>query len=139
MFGSYSFKNVSAIFGITEINGWADGDDCLIVTPAQDRFSKVVGAKGDVVRSASNDFSVEITIKLLQTSETNNSLNLLRIADEETGTGVFPFIYTDTSTGESYFVKNAWITKMPTVTRGRNQNVMEWTLHGDNSVFLKEV
>lgn len=138
-FGSYSFKNVNAIFGITEITGWADGDDCLIVTPSQDRFSKVVGAKGDVIRSASNDFSVEITIKLLQTSDTNRALNATRILDEETGTGIAPFIYTNTATGESYFVKNAWISKMPTVTRGRNQNVMEWTLHGDNSVFLSEV
>ena len=139
MFGNYSFKNINAIFGVLEITGWADGDDCLTVEPAQDRFTKVVGAKGEVVRSASNDFSVTITLKLLQSSETNAALNAIRILDDETGTGVLPFIYTDTATGESYFVKNAWIAQMPTVTRGRNQNQMEWVLHGDSSVFLKEL
>jgi len=138
-FGSYSFKNVNAIFGVLEIEGWADGDDALTVEPAQDSFTKVVGANGDVARSSNNDNSVTITIKLLQTSASNAELNTIRITDEETGTGVLPFIYTDTTSGESYFVKNAWIAKKPTVTRGRNQNVMEWVLNGDSSVFLKEV
>lgn len=138
MFGSYSFKDVNAIFGINEITGWADGDDCLIVEPAQDRYTKVVGAKGDVIRSASNDYSVTITIKLLQDSESVAVLNNIRILDEETGTGVLPFIYTNSNTGESYIIQNAWIAQMPTVTRGRNQNNMEFVLHGDKAEFLKE-
>jgi hypothetical protein len=138
MFGSYSFKDVNAIFGINEITGWADGDDVLNIESETDRYSKVVGAKGDVVRSASNDYSVVVTLRLLQTSETNEVLNNIRILDEELGTGVLPFIYTDTNSGESYIIQNAWIAKMPTITRGRNQNIMEWTLHGDKAEFLKE-
>lgn len=137
MFGSYSFKNASAIFGVEEITGWADGDDCLIVEPAQDNWSKVVGAKGDVIRSQSNDKSVTITLKLLQTSESNAILNGIKLLDDELGTGVLPFIYSDTSTGESYLVKNAWIATTPSVTRGRNQNNMEWVLHGDVASYLK--
>lgn len=136
MFGSYSFKNANAIFGIEEITGWADGDDCLIIEPAQDLFTKTVGAKGDVIRTQSNDKSVQITLKLLQTSETNAVLNGIKLLDDELGTGVLPFIYTDTSTGESYIVKNAWIAQMPSVTRGRGQNNMEWVLHGDAAAYL---
>ena len=138
MFGSYSFKNVNAIFGINEIEGWADGDDCLTVEESADRWTKTTGAKGEVIRSQSNDKSVVITIKLLQSSATNAILNGIKILDDETGTGVLPFIYTDTTAGESYIVKNAWISKTPTVTRGRAQNDMEWILHGDSSIFLKD-
>jgi len=136
MFGSYSFKNVNAIFGINEIEGWADGDDCLVIEESADRFTKTVGAKGEVIRTQVNDKSVTITIKLLQSSASNAILNSIKILDDETGTGVLPFIYTDTTAGESYIVKNAWISKTPTVTRGRNQNDMEWILHGDSSVYL---
>jgi len=136
MFGSWSFKNVSAIVGIEEVEGWADGDDCLVIEPAAPRFAKVVGAKGDVTRSQSNDMSVKITLKLLQTSSTNAVLQTLETADRETGLGVVPFIYTNKETGESYIVKNVWIAEMPTVTRGRNQNDMSWVLEGDVAVPL---
>jgi len=138
MFGSYSFKNINAIFGIHEIEGWADGDDCLIIEEAQDRFTKTIGAKGEVIRSQNNDKSVIIKLKLLQSSATIAVLNGIKILDDETGTGVLPFIYTDTVAGESYIVKNAWISKTPVVTRGRNQNNMEWVLHGDSSQYLKD-
>ena len=134
-FGSWSFKDASAIVGIEEVAGWSDADDALVIEPAIARFTKIVGAKGDVTRSQSNDNSVKITLKLLQTSSTNAVLQALETVDRETGVGVFPFIY-NTPSGESYFISNAWIAEQPTYTRGRNQNDMTWILEGDIGVPL---
>ena len=134
-FGSWSFKDASAIIGIVEVTGWADADDVLVIEPAQARFTKIVGARGDVTRSQSNDMSVKITLKLLQTSATNKVLQDLVTLDNETGAGVVPFIY-NTPNGESYFVANAWVESQPTYSRGRSQNDMTWVLEGDAGIPL---
>ncbi len=133
---SYSFKNVNAIIGIHTVEGWASGDDALTIEPNAPRSTTIIGAKGEAIRSQSNDMSVKITLKLLQNSKSNAYLQTLETLDRETGTGVLPFIYTDKVSGESYIVANAWIEEMPSMVRGANQNDMVWVLRGDKAVPL---
>ena len=132
--GTYSFKNVNAIFGVAELEGFADGDDVITVEPAADAFAKTVGAKGDVTRSATNDESVAITMKFLQTSKSVPILQNIFLGDKATGNGVLPILITNKATGETYTVKNAWIMRQPTIVRGQGQNAYEVVFEGD--VFI---
>ena len=130
-FKNYSFSNVNVIFGILELQGFADGDDVVTIENEADQFNDMAGAKGDVVRSQSNDNRCTITIKLLQNSGSNKELTVVYNADRELGTGVAPMIVEDKETGETYVINNAWIQKYPTVTRGQNVNTMDWIFRGD--------
>jgi len=135
-FKNFSFKNINVIFGIQEIEGFAEGDDVVSIEYDADQFVKVVGAKGDVTRTQTADSSSTMTIKLLQTSKSNAILMAQFNIDRETGSGVLPFIVNDKETGESHIVNNAWIMKPPPIVRGANPNTMDWVLQGD---FLTSV
>jgi len=130
-FKNYSFSNVNVIFGILELQGFGDGDDVATIEFETDQFNDMAGAKGDVVRSQTNDNRCTVTIKLLQTSKSNAELTVIYNADRELGTGVNPLVIEDKETGEVYVINNAWIRKYPTVTRGQSPNLMEWIFRGD--------
>ncbi len=133
-FKTFSFKNVNVIFGIEEIQGFADGDDAVKIEGNIEAFTLVVGAKGDATRTQSNDDSVTVTIKLLQTSTSAAVLQTLHTLDKETGAGVLPMIITDKETGESYTIPFSWINKQPTITRGQNQNPWEFIFSGNKLI-----
>ena len=135
-FKNFTFKNVNVIAGVLELEGFGEGDDVLTIETDADQFTKIVGAKGDVTRVQSSDNSVTITIKLLQTSNSNKELNTLFLADKQTGAAVFPMIITDLESGEVYSVPNAWIMKQPTITRGQGVNTVDWIFQGDNLVAV---
>lgn len=130
-FKNYTFKNVNVIFGILELQGYADGDDVVKIVPDADSFTKLVGAKGDVARSQSNDNSCTITIKLLQTSLSNKELMALFNLDKTTGAATAPMLINDKETGETYIINNAWIMRHPDVSRGQGISPMEWVFQGD--------
>lgn len=130
-FKTYSFSNVNAIFGILELQGFAEGDDAVVIEVETDQFLDMAGAKGDVVRSQSNDNRCTVTCKLLQTSVSNKELTTIYNADRELGTGVSPMVIEDKETGETFVINNAWIQKYPIITRGQGVNSMDWIFRGD--------
>lgn len=132
--GVYSFKNASASFGGIPISGYAEGDDSINVDFNNDAFALLVGAGGDAVRSQTNDESGLITIRLLQTSETNAALNALHIADKESGAGVVPLLIKDNDSGRTVTCGTAWIVKQATVTLGAGANALEWVIASDKIV-----
>ena len=127
-FGTYSFKAESATLGITEITGFADGDNAIQFSQVEDTFTAVSGAKGDVTRIQSGNELVNITIRLLQTSQSANDLINLFLVDKESGNGVLPFVVTNSNTGEVYTFPKAWITRMPDRVRGQGHNAWEFSL-----------
>lgn len=130
-FGNFSFTNVNVIFGIIELTGFADGDDVVTIEFDSDQYTDMAGAKGDVVRSKTNDNRCTVTVKLLQTSIVNKELTAAFISDRETGVCVQPMIIQDKEGGETYTINNAWIQKYPTVVRGQSPNSMDWVFRGD--------
>ena len=130
-FGNYSFKNVNAIFGIEEIQGFAEGDDVVNIDFNADQFTLVVGAKGDATRTQTNDNSALITIKLLQTSSSYKTLMNLYNLDRETGANVLPLTVINKETGETFVGNNAWIVKVPPIVRGQNANAVEFVFATD--------
>lgn len=130
-FKNYSFTNANVIFGILELQGFAEGDDVVVIEVETDQFLDMAGAKGDVVRSQSNDNRCTVRVKLLQNSGSNKELTVIYNADRELGTGVQPMIIEDKEVGETYVINNAWIQKYPIISRGQGVNSMEWIFRGD--------
>lgn len=130
-FKNFSFSNVNVIFGILELQEFGEGDDVVSIVFDEDAFQKLVGAKGDIVRTQTNDSSGTVTIKLLQTSASNAELTTLFLADRASGAGVQPMFITDKESGETYTMNNAWISKYPDVTRGQSPNTMDWVFQFD--------
>lgn len=133
-FKTFSFKNVNVIFGISEIQGFADGDDAVKIEGNIDAFTLVVGAKGDATRTQTNDDSVTVTLKLLQTSSSYPILQNIHTLDKETGAGVLPMTITDKETGETFIIPFTWINKQPAIVRGQNQNPYEIIFSGNKLI-----
>jgi len=135
-FGNYSFGNVNVIFGITEIQGFAEGDDVVNITFDTDQFTDVAGAKGDVTRTQTNDNRATVVVKLLQTSQSYKTLMNLFNLDRETGANVLPLTVINKETGETLVANNAWIAKTPDIVRGQNANAVEFTFRCDFASFV---
>jgi len=130
-FGTYSFKSENATFGIIEIDGFADGDDVVNISPIEDTFTAVSGAKGDVTRVQNANEMVEVTVRLIQSSAAAKLLINSYLADRETGDGVQPLVISNAKTGEVYTIPKAWIIRMPARVRGQGHNPWEIVFHGN--------
>ena len=135
-FHAFSFKNVNVIWGIIQIEGYAEGDDAVTIEYETDQFNDSAGAKGDVVRTQTNDNRCAVTIKLFQNSTSNKLLTAAYNVDANTGVGVQPMVIEDKESGEAFTINNAWIRKYPIITRGQGVNTMEWVFRGDKMVPL---
>ena len=133
-FGTYSFKAESGTFGITELTGWADGDNAVTIAQVEDSFTAVSGAKGDVARIQSSNDLQEITMRFLQTSQTAKDLINLHILDRETGNGVLPLLFANSETGEIETFPKAWIVRMPDKVRGAGHNAYEFKFHATKRI-----
>ena len=132
---TYSFTDVNVIFGIIELEGFASGDTVVTVVADEDQFVKEVGAKGDIIRTQTNDSSCTITVSLQQTSPSNAELLTAFNADRESGAGVAPMIINNREANETLVINNAWITKYPDYNRGQNPNSQDWVFQGDFLTF----
>lgn len=101
-------KKFIITFGAVAIVGFADGP-FITVTPAADRFSKTVGADGEVGRNKSNNNTHEVTITLLQTSVSNDYLSTILRADKLANAGKLPLQIVDTGGTTIMSWKEAWI------------------------------
>jgi hypothetical protein len=135
-FGNYSFTNVNVIFGILEIQGYAEGDDVVNINFDTEQFTDVAGAKGDVTRTQTNDNRATVVVKLLQTSQSYKELMALYNIDRETGANVQPLTVINNETGETFVGNNCWINKNPDVIRGQNANRVEFTFRVDFGTFV---
>lgn len=124
---SYSAVNLIVTFAGVALNGFADGDDVVMVERNNPSMSQVVGIQGDAVYSQTADKSGKITIKLLQNSE-SNSLLTAKIQASEAGAIVSaPLIVTETGSDAKVTAMKCVIEGQPSFARGANANTVEWT------------
>ncbi|MEY4579823.1 MAG: hypothetical protein RL701_4526 [Pseudomonadota bacterium] len=130
---TYSSDLILITVGGVDLDGYADGS-YVTITRTTDAFSSVVGSNGSVVRSKNNDNRHRITIRLLQTSSSNDVLSAISNLDqsESNGAGIFNLSIRDIGTGRArYEAASAWIAKEPDVTYDRTAQPREWTLETD--------
>jgi len=128
---TYDPKRVIITFGGIPISGFASGT-FINATPSSDRFSKVVGADGEVSRSKSADETSEVTITLLQSSLSNQYLSGVESLDRLTDKGILPLTITDLNGGTLKFWPQAWITKAPDLGFAAEHTDREWTFNTGN-------
>ena len=124
---TYDPKLVIITFGGIPIMGFAE-DSFVECTPVEERFTRKVGADGEVVRSKSANKCYDVKVTLLQTSLSNGTLSAAQNVDEATGMGMLPLSITEVTSGSEHFFPQAWVEK-PTWARGKEAGDQEWVFH----------
>lgn len=124
----YSPDSVECSLAGYLIQGFADGEFITIEKDSND-YEDVVGTMGDVGVSKVLDERRTVTIKLLQTSSSNDDLSTLRAAGRTSKNGSFAgaFSMRDAS-GTSILQGTAWIMKEPSQSFDRTITSREWQI-----------
>lgn len=128
---SKSFSLEDAILTIDgiEITGYENAQDSISIAPAGDDGSITHGINGQGVFVHSSNRGATVTIKTLQHSEINETLNRLRneqISSPSKATAKL-ITYKDLRNGDEFLLSGCWFSTPPTISRGTSHNGMTWT------------
>lgn len=115
MFRTYDHTKVNI-----SLNGVAltDFDGDVTIEKEGPEFEVVEGSNGCVERSRMIRNLYTVTLPMMQTSLQLDAIEALRVADEKTGAGPFPFAVLDLN-GAYVLMGQAWVESMGTATKGR--------------------
>ncbi len=128
MLRTFDFKQVSLTFGAFLIQGFGEGDDVISIAPQADAFNSLAGADGEVTRSKTNDNRWLLTVRLLQTSPSNDDLMGVFLADKLSNTGVQPILLKDLNGNTLVGEGQAYIQRAPDIGLGSNVADREWVI-----------
>ena len=123
--GTYSPSDVSIIVAGHIVTGYTE-TSFVDIEFSNDRITMEKGADGEVARVINSDNSAMITIRLQQTSPSNDVLSLLFDADIISKSAAFPIQVTDNSGSSTYTCDAAWITQYPSTTFSNGIEQREW-------------
>ncbi len=124
---TYDPKRVVITFGGAPIQGFAE-DSFVECAPAEEKFERKVGADGEIARSFHNNDCYDVTVTLLQTSLSNNTLSKAYAYDKATGKGLQELSITEIDSGSKHFFPQAWVER-PSWARGKNVGEQPWVFH----------
>lgn len=127
---TYSLDQVTLALGPIIMDGFQEGEAFTVETV--ELFAKVVGADGKVARYKKLDYSAAITIKLMQTSATNDQLSVLwNLAKRsKNGADIMPLFIRDNSGRTKFAAAEAWIAEQPkSVAFANDIQGREWVIH----------
>jgi hypothetical protein len=130
----YDADQITITFGGVALTGLAE-DDVVTIEQDTDDFTDVVGIGSEVTRSKSTDRRATLTVRLMQTSDSNDLLSAISNADVKAanGAGISSVMVRDRGTGRALYAgAEAWIAKPPQVVYGRTAKVREWKLRISN-------
>lgn len=129
LFGSYSFQNVVLMIDGYRVQGFASGDDAIMVEPFEDSGVPAVGADGTALVSFSASQAAYVTIKLMLNSPFNQILiNKDRQRKQGGVAKPFPISVVNTANGESGACTQAVLVVMPTRAEGSNASEREYKI-----------
>lgn len=129
-FSEYDPDQVIVSVGGADIEGFAPGNFVTIAMD-NDAFNMTVGTQGDVTRSRLTNKAGKITVRLMQTSPSNDLLSTIHNLDQVTpnGGGVFAVAVRDSATGRAFWNgASAWIVKAPDVQFDAQDTPREWVI-----------
>jgi hypothetical protein len=130
---SYVPEKVAVILGGNIITGYADGTFVKVERNAE-TWTTVTGADGEVTRVKSADKSGKIVVTIKQSSDSNDILSDLFLADESSLQGYLPVLVKDANGRSLHAAQNAWIGKPADAEYGKDLTNREWTLHCDQII-----
>lgn len=122
---TYDPTKVIVTFGGIPISGFTDGS-FIEITATSDRYSKKIGADGEVARVRGNDDTSEVTLTLLGTAKSNTVLTAFLNTDRLTNKGIAPLSISDIDGGTLFFWPQAWVKKTPDITRSKDIEDVSW-------------
>lgn len=128
---TYNPAEVFVSYAGFTLQGFADGE-MITVDRNDDAFKLYIGSDGEGARSKSNNKSAVITVRLMQTSDSNDIITALAKADEVANAGSGPFMIKDGNGRTLLIAENCWVQKLPTVTFGKEVGEREWKLESDS-------
>lgn len=134
MLKTYDPKAHSFIVGGRPITGWAE--DFLEVERNEDAWTLMTGASGESTRAKNANKSGRFRITLLASSEDNDYLMGLLLADETTGNGTVPVYHKDNRGTTLNTAATAWIVKSPTQGFGKDGGTRTWELETDELIHF---
>jgi len=126
--GTWDPKEVIVNYGGSILGGFADGTMVNIAPHDADYFKKVVGADGEVQRHKSANNTHQVTVTLLQTSDSNAELYTQLETDKLTGKNMKPLTITDNNGTLMGYWPQAWIRGDPEFPMGKENEDREWTI-----------
>jgi len=132
----YNAGEVSVVFGAQALQGFTEGT-FINITRLEDSYTMVVGADGEATRSKTNNRSGSIEVTLKQSSESNDYLSQMLIADEAGGVGVLPLTIIDNTGTTIISALESWVKKPSDTGFGRDAEDRVWTIDcADLSMFV---
>ncbi len=128
---TYDPGQVSVVFGPNILSGFADGEQ-ILVEANEDAFSLLMGAQGEGARTRSRDRSARVTVRLLQTSITNDVLSAILALDRLAGEGILTLMVKDNSGRSLHLAESAWVVREPASPFGDEAGAREWIFETDH-------
>lgn len=132
---TYNSQSVTMVFGGKLITGWADGD-FVKVAFNEDAVMLTMGTDGIGTRSFSRNYSGTVEITLMASSPSNDYLSSVYLADQQSATGVLPFLLRDSSGSTLVTAESMWVRKQVDVAYSRQITQRVWTLESDNLTMV---
>jgi C4-type Zn-finger protein len=132
----YDPKAFSLILGGNIISGFAD-DSFVSVERDMEAFTKKTGVDGITTRAKNNVQTGKVTIRLMQSSASNDVLSNLALLDEASSGGIVPLTAKDGSGRSIFSSESAWVQKMAKSEWKKDTNENEWVIDcGALAVFV---
>lgn len=124
---TYDPKSVQLIVGGAIIGGFA-ADEFIDVEFDVDAYTKYVGCGGEVARIKSTNRAGKITVRLMQSSPSNDELSLLAELDAFANSGAVPFLLREKNGSTLFSAVFCWVRKLPKTSWRKEVEMREWTL-----------
>ena len=133
----YDPKNFTLVCGGFVISGFSD-DSFVKVMRDQDAFSKKTGVDGITTRAKNSVYTGSITIKLMQSSASNDVLSNFALLDQQDPpVGEFAVLAKDTLGRSVFSAQTAWVKKFPDSEFKKDVNDREWVIDcGQLDIFV---
>jgi hypothetical protein len=123
----YDPKKITLVIGGYIMEGFVE-DEFIDVERDEDAYTKKVGVSGEVARIKNKNKAGKITVRLMQSSPSNDELSLLATLDEFADVGAVPILCRDDS-GRALFASIfGWVKRFPKAIYRKDITGREWQI-----------
>lgn len=124
---TYSAEDVNILIGGMSVDG-IDTASFITISASSPVFKTKRTASGSISRTLTKNQQYTLKLRLVQTSEFNDTLWRLLTVDKFLGDAIFPLFIKDFSSGTSLIAGQAWVCDFPELVYSDGVEMREWTI-----------